>query len=57
MKPEEGNTVHPMAFPVITYENNRVFDDIKNSLYSMISDKIVISYWINKKYSQRKPLP
>ena len=29
MKPEGGKTVHPMAFPVVIYENNRVFDDIK----------------------------
>ena len=29
-KNKTGNThVHPMAFTVVTYENNRVFDDIK----------------------------
>ena len=53
MKPEGGKTAHPMVFPVVTYKNNRVFDDIQNSLYSLISDKKAMVCWIEEK--QRCP--
>ena len=37
MKLEGNKAVHHMAFPVVTYENNRVFGDIQRSLYSLAS--------------------
>ena len=36
MKREENKKMYPMAFPIVTYKNNRVFDDIKHFLYSLI---------------------
>ena len=44
MKLKVYKTVLIMAFPVIIYENNRVFGDIKLSIYSLISDKTIMSY-------------
>ena len=49
MKPEGDKTVHPIAFPIVTYENNRVFDDIQKSLHTLISDKKAMDYWIKDK--------
>ena len=47
MKSEVKKTVQSIAFPIISYENNRVSDDIERSLYSLISNKTTISYWVN----------
>ena len=44
MKLKVYKTVPTMSFPAITYENNRVFGDIKLSIYSLISDKTIMSY-------------
>ena len=35
-----------MAFPVVPYKNNRLFDDIQNPLLSLISDTKAMDYWI-----------
>ena len=42
MKPEGNKIVHHMAFPVVTYENIRAFDDIK-ILYTHL-------YWIKRQW-------
>lgn len=32
VKPVGDKTVHPMVFPIVTYENKIIFDSIKYSL-------------------------
>ena len=48
MKPEGNKIVHSMVFPVVTYDNNRVSDDVKY-LYTHLYWKTSMDFWVKGK--------